>query len=91
MAYVEVDIDLSNFETNDLLDELKYRGKLKGEDTMRLSARKVIQRLNELDCPDPIIEQLEAWEREPIADAYKLKKWIEMCEPKKELEEAKVL
>ena len=72
-----VDVDLSQFDDDDLLEEVKYRrlGELKGSDVGHLVIALLTESayrdefLEELDrrrCPDGLREEFEAWLRNSV-------------------------
>mgnify|MGYP001565717561 CR=1 FL=1 len=67
---VEVDIDLDDFETEDLAEELSRRG---GSAGMSLgTALDILQRER---APRDLIESLRDWDRMPVATETRLKAW----------------
>ena len=76
--YAWVEIDTRDIDTADLIDELKRRDK-NNEWCSDMMMNSVIARLKELKCPPTLIEQLQAWWREPFADGKKLMAWLDAC------------
>jgi hypothetical protein len=69
---------LLHYATVELLGELEIRGYKTGN---YCSISNTIDTLAKAGCPQTIIDELMAWEREPVADSWKLRKWIEACHP----------
>ena len=68
---VEVDIDLDDFETEDLAEELSRR---RGSAGMSLgTALDILQRER---APRDLIDLLRDWDRTPVADTPRLEAWI---------------
>lgn len=79
--YAWVEINLTDIDTTDLVDELKRRRNSKETDyldDMTLAA--AIRRLKALNCPETIIEQLEDWQRQPLSNLSTLQQWREACQ-----------
>ena len=79
MASVCIDIDLEEIRTSDLIAELRRRHKLERNDIINLSPEALIDILEELGCPQPIITLVEDWARQPVPDIHKLMSWKEAC------------
>ena len=80
MAQVTVDVDLDEFDDEDLLRELKIRGILSLEKVSDLIAR-----LKKEGCPCEIIDQLNEWSRIKVTTIEDLKKWREWYDQNKEV------
>ena len=79
---VEVDFDLDDFGTEELLQEVAKRGRASSlADLAALPgvARCCIKVLLTMECPDSIIRELEEWNNAPVADSLKLEKWKGLC------------
>ncbi len=63
----DVEVDLENVETTDLVAELKDRGD---------GLPAMIAALEDIGCPTAILEALRDWERQPVADKFKWDRWI---------------
>lgn len=74
---VEAEVDLNEFSDNELLKELKERGKWHNGTV--ITVKTAIRGLEDAGVPQEIIEQLKDWERQPIVDSLKLKYWLELC------------
>ena len=72
-----ISIELGQIDTGDLIDELEHRKVPITSIITDMRVGGIIAKLNTHGCPQSIIEQLETWNRQPIADALKLKEWIE--------------
>jgi len=79
MTSVCIDVDLSEFRTGELIDELRRRHTLTKEDLVELSPKAIVGVLEEFGCPQPIIKQLEEWANQPVATINKLIVWKESC------------
>ena len=79
MASVCVDVDISEFNTGELIDELRRRHCLTRDDLIDLSPKQLIRMLEEFSCPQSIIKQLDEWERQPVITIQKLMLWKESC------------
>jgi hypothetical protein len=79
MANICVEVDIGEFTTGELINELRHRHTLKRDDLVDLSPKAIIGMLEEFGCPQSIIKQLEEWERQPITDIRKLVAWKELC------------
>ena len=79
MTGVYVEVDLSDITTSDLIDELHRRKKLGKNDLMDMSPEGLIDMLEHLGCPQPIIKEVETWARQPVANVHKLMQWKEAC------------
>jgi len=78
---VVVEVDLDDFETSELLEELSFRKDM-GKNKIplaNLDIGGVVSLLEAIKCPEHIIEQLSEWARQPLADETKLEKWVAMC------------
>jgi len=79
MPFIEVDLD--EFDDDEIIQELKYR---KQQDVIEAieqgNARIIVDHLKKEGCPESILSPLEAWLRQPVADADKLQRWKEPCE-----------
>ena len=76
--YAYVEIDLRDIDTSDLVQELHNR-KVSKDLYSDFSLGEIIRNLKALDCPSHIIEQVEAWSKEPLASPEKLIRWKELC------------
>lgn len=74
MSYVtvtkEVEIDLADFKTEVLVEELSHRKVSAG---IRLDM--VIEMLQRERAPTALIELLKEWDRMPMADEHRLAAW----------------
>ena len=66
----EIDIDLEDVETEDLVEELSKRKVSAG---IRLDT--VIEMLQRERAPTALIELLKEWDRMPMADEHRLAAW----------------
>lgn len=85
---VEVDIDIADIETDDLIDVLRYQARhgqaRHGDEWMKYIAefiRKmdivdIIKLLESLGCPQDIIASLEQWEEEYVPCQADLDRWL---------------
>ena len=67
---IDVDIDLEDVETEDLMEELSRRTVSAG---IRLGM--VIEMLQRERAPTALIETLREWDRVPVADEPRLAAW----------------
>lgn len=74
-----IEVDLSEFRTGELLNELRRRHKLTKEDLVELSPKEIVGILEEFGCPQPIIKQLVEWANQPVVTIQKLIAWKESC------------
>jgi uncharacterized protein HemY len=80
MGSVCIDVDLGEFRTGELIDELRRRHALKREDLIELSPKAIVAMLEEFGCPQSIIKQLQEWANQPVVTIHKLVAWKEACE-----------
>jgi len=76
--YAYTEIDMSYIDTCDLIDELNTR-KAPVALYSNLQVDAIIGRLQQLGCPEHIIEQLQEWARQPVANSLKLQQWKQLC------------
>lgn len=74
-----VNIDLDQIPTRDLIEELKSRRAFEKNEVVNMDSYELIEQLESLGCPQRIINQLEEWDREPVADVRKLREWEKSC------------
>jgi len=79
MASTCIEVDLSEFRTGELIDELRRRHALTKEDLVELSPKAIVGILEEFGCPQSIIKQLEEWANQPVTTIHKLVAWKESC------------
>jgi len=79
MASVCVDIDLDQFTTGELINELRRQHSLTRDDLADLSPKEIIRMLEQFSCPDSIIKQLDEWANQPVVTVHKLIAWKESC------------
>lgn len=79
MASACIDVDLSEFRTGALIDELRHRHALTKEDLVELSPKAIVGILEEFGCSQLIIKQLVEWANQPVATIQKLIAWKESC------------
>jgi len=79
MSKICVEVDLGDFRTGELINELRRRHELRRDDIINLSPREIITLLQEFGCPASIINQLEEWANLPVATILKLVAWKEAC------------
>jgi hypothetical protein len=83
MALIQVDADLDEFETEDLVRELSHR---QGDQALIFMAEhmdyeSLIRLLERTGCPEHIISDLKIWLREPLRTKRDLDQWLAMCNP----------
>lgn len=78
MAEKTIEIDLQDFPSEDLIEELNFR-KLRDGDFLRKMARfdfeEIIRLLEYSGCPMDIIKELDDWNSEPIPDGHLWEQW----------------
>ncbi len=67
MPSKHIKVGLDDFETTDLVAELKDRGD---------GLQAIIGALEYIGCPEAILDALREWERQPVADKFKLDRWL---------------
>lgn len=82
MIEVPIWIDLSEVSTSELVEELKTRHGFSRHELYFLSADEIIDRLNDLGCPEEILSQLREWSSQPVVNKEKLENWVNWCESK---------
>lgn len=67
---VDVEVNLSDIDISDLIDELKERGA--GDE---IPLRKIITTLKERGCPEDLVNLLDEWASQPLLDNKKMEEW----------------
>jgi len=78
-VHVDAEVDLTQISTRDLMQELGTRDDCPSEQLAHWAIQGIITELAGRDCPTAILDSLEEWNRMPIADVLKLKRWCESC------------
>lgn len=73
---IQVEIDLNQVATMDLIEELKSRRGPDKDELKVMDVWEVIDYLKDLGCPKNILDLLFEWERLPIANQEKLNSWL---------------
>jgi hypothetical protein len=79
MSRICVEVDLGDFRTGEIIDELRRRHSLTRDQLIDLSPKEIIRMLEEFSCPESIIKQLEEWSNQPVVTIHKLIAWKEAC------------
>lgn len=79
MANVCINVELCEFRTGELINELRRRHTLTKEDLFELSPKELVAMLEQFDCPQPIIKQLKEWATQPVVTIHSLIAWKEAC------------
>jgi uncharacterized protein HemY len=79
MASVCIDVNISEFTTGELIEELRRRRTLTRQDLIELSPKAIVGILEEFGCPQVIIKQLQEWANQPVVTIHKLIAWKEAC------------
>ena len=66
------DSDLSSASVGELLDELHDRSM---RDFAQLNMAELIKALKYAGCPEDLINELDAWNKQPVPTLAKLEKW----------------
>ena len=75
-------VSLQDAPLEEVIDALNYQARQKhywAKKLDRVALSDLIRLFENCECPRQIIDQLDAWEREPVANEGKLLKWIESC------------
>ena len=72
MAYVSIEVDLGEFETDDLVAELAERGEAMGENA---NIAQAIGFLENEGCPKEIADALREWASAPLCTSLTLADW----------------
>ena len=83
MVDVEVEVDLSDFTSDELIAEIEFRGHGRSE------VKWLIAGLERCGCPREYLEEVKDWAKQPVVDKDKLDAWLEMvgkCESNKAVE-----
>ena len=75
MATIEVDVDLDDFDDQELLDEIKRRGL--GDKLPKV--KDYIMAIEREGRPRDILDQLHSWNRTKITTMADLQNWMRSC------------
>ena len=72
MSRPSVEVTLDDFDTQDLIEELEERGQYTGDKSWPA----IRSWLAGQGCPRDLLERLDAWQREPVANEARLRAWM---------------
>ena len=74
----EVDIELSDIPTSDLLEELAFRKTYQKDwqtATQDLEIDDLLDIFKRMGCPEELLAPVREWARQPLVDAKRLEQW----------------
>ncbi len=72
---VDVAVDLSDFDDEDLEEELKDRGKLLAKGKYEEVLEYIPAALADHGCPDALVKAVEEWVYAPVPTPIRLEEW----------------